>query len=156
MKKGSKFLSYSALLILIMLVIIIKFVLGSYFNFCVMKMSFVTEQMKIEAAVEYLLNHYAPIIERREMREDGAGINRSVQNNFEKLALYQSVEDFMQQNPHCCVLFREKTGRYFFNFGDAVEITYHIKYIENNKEKIDTAYGLLNVDSCGNVWPIGR
>lgn len=127
----------------------------NYFGFCFKRLGFISNEEKISIAVEYVISTYPPVMNTRKSGEryrerPGSPID------------YQSVSQFMRENPDCCKIIRvqERTGykapmeyRLLGSISDFVEVNYKVKYLDENKKatsKDATTY--VAISNCGHPW----
>lgn len=149
------------LLTMITLVLVVIVILSlNYAGFCFAERRFLSDEEKIKIAIKYILSTYPPVIDLFEERNEI--VVKIGRNTPADPIRYDSMEDFLSQNPSCCKITKtmERSGytvrlehKLLGSVNTFVELKFKVKYVDEKgivRTAMKTRY--VAVSNCGHPW----
>jgi hypothetical protein len=144
-------------------ILIIAVAALSYSGFCCTQGRYLSDEEKINIAVQYFLAAYPPVIEHEVVNPDGS--RKQVTAPPPQAVRYRDVDEFFRLNPGCCEVVKEvKTSGGetlsldFWNrlaglSSSFVRVKYLVRYQdEQNTVRTHPVEAALAFSNCGHVW----
>jgi uncharacterized protein YxeA len=128
-------------------------------GYCKRKYRYLTDEEKIDIAIEYIMDGYPPVIDILERQ--GEDIVRVDVNQPKNPIYYDSIEEFKIINKECCQLTEEDGSGYqvsFFtrargDFSTYVRVRYKVRYINSENElSEEKKERFVAITNCGTAW----
>ncbi len=133
----------------------------NYNGYCHAEGRYLSDEEKINSAVQFVLDRYPPTISKQiEVNDNGVVQKRDYWYAPEKPVMYKDINDFKLINPECCRFsFRTGEGRapsvidritgYVSSY---VIVSYKVRYIEEHSEKYAMDGTAVAIKNCGRAW----
>ncbi len=130
----------------------------NYNGFCWKDNDFLSQEEKKVSAVQYILDHYPPVLGFRVNYGNG---ERSFYARPKEFVRYQSVEEFFSLNPNCCLVVDKGykgfepslTSRLSGSISSLVKVDFDVHYLGDKERVLSRKHTMyLAISNCGHAW----
>lgn len=133
----------------------------NYNGYCHAEGRYLSDEERINSAVQYVLDRYPPTISKQiEVNDNGVVQKRDYWYAPEKPVMYKDINDFMLINPECCRIgmsagesgpanVLDRLTGYVSSY---VIVRYKVRYLEEKNEKYAMDGTAVAIKNCGRAW----